>query len=122
MARPNRKSATPATPEGSPPDADTTTTQPVWLDEHLRPGSSKTRADYELREALWESFLRQQQAIRDFVREKTEEGFSKAEVLDLYALVTPLVPAAVHEEGRRPRVEMDLAFVERGSVFEGDGE
>lgn len=122
MARPNRKPVNTPAPEATPPDADTTVTQPVWLDEHLRIAPSKTRAEYELREALWASFLRQQQAVRDFVAEKVAEGFSEAEVLELYALVTPLVPAAIHEEGKRPRVEFDLAFVERGSVFEGDGQ
>lgn len=122
MARPNRKPTNTPAPEATPPDADTTTTQPIWLDEHLRPGPSKTRAELELREALWASFLRQQQAVREFVAEKVAEGFTEAEVLELYALVTPLVAQVVLEEGKRPRVEMDLAFVERGAVFEGDDE
>lgn len=122
MARPTRKPANTPAPEATPPDADTTTSQPIWLDEHLRPGPSKTRAELELREALWASFLRQQQAVREFVSEKMDEGFSEAEVLALYAVVTPLVAQVVQEEGKRPRIEMDLAFVERGPVFEGDGE
>lgn len=38
MARPNRKPANTPASEAWPPDADTTTSQPIWLAEHLRPG------------------------------------------------------------------------------------
>jgi hypothetical protein len=121
MARSARKPAPPAASEAPATEA-APPPQPLRLDEHLRPAPARTRDEHELREALWAAVVRQQEAIQGFVAEKVGEGFTETEVHALYAVVTPLAPVAVPFEGRRPKVEWEVAFVERGQLEDDDGE
>ena len=121
--RPTQQPATkpedaPEQPQAAEPEAVKPETVLLWPDEHLRPATSRTRAELAMREALWSHYGRVHAMVKSFVAEKVAEGFSIDEVLELYELVSPLAPR-LHVDGDRVRVELDVQIVERVEREEG---
>lgn len=83
-------------------------TNPVTV-AHQTP---RTRDEIAIRDAVRARLAAVETAIADFVAEKTAEGFSMAEIDQLYALELPLLFGYRNENGRI-RAQYDGQIVER---------
>ena len=75
-------------------------------------GTPRTRDDLVLRDAVRGRLLAVEQAIVAFVSDKQSEGFSPAEIDQLYAVEVPLM-MAFRTDGGRVKVGFDVQIVER---------
>ncbi|MBB3520971.1 hypothetical protein [Rhizobium sp. BK456] len=72
----------------------------------------RTRDDIALRDAIRARLAVIERVILDFVAEKEAEGFSRADIDQLYAVELPLL-LGYRNDGGRIRVSYDASIVER---------
>ena len=74
----------------------------------------KTRAEIALRDAVRSRLLAVEASVVEFVQEKVGEGFSLAEIDQLYAVELPIA-LAYQPDGGRIRVRYDAQIVEKSA-------
>lgn len=111
MARRTQKSDPIVIPEASPEQPPVTyLTNPISVST----ATPKTRDDIALRDAVRARLNAIESAIGEFVAEKQSEGFSLAEINELYALELPML-LGYRADGGRIRAEYDAQIVEKGA-------
>jgi len=85
----------------------------IRLTDYLALRRVENASDLRIKEALYSAMEHVCETTVDFVMEKQAEGFSVDEILELYELVSPVVPTVeVHADGR-VMVKMDVEIVEK---------
>ena len=85
----------------------------VKLTDYLTVKRASTHSDLVIKEAIYAAMSRICEATSAFITEKEAEGFTLAEILELYEVVGPVAPTITEVDGKI-RVNWDVEIVERG--------
>ncbi|MFD2054204.1 hypothetical protein ACFSQT_14205 [Mesorhizobium calcicola] len=108
-----RRKPDPAVAAAAPVVAPAPAATAVKLTDYLTVKRADTHADLRIKEAVHAAMRRICDLTSKFIAEKEAEGFSLAEILELYEVVGPVAPTVTEEDGR-VRVHWDIQIVERG--------
>lgn len=109
MARRNPKTSPVAVEAASAPEMAYITSPVATL-----LSTPKTRQEIAQRDAVRSRLLAVEESVTEFIKEKQAEGFSLAEIDQLYAVELP-ISLAYQTDGGRIRVRYDAQIVERAS-------